>query len=141
MNRKSKATLKRVRRGLTLIEAVLGTAILGTLLVAILMGASRLQAQAVRAEQRATACQIADALLEAWWAKPEEFPRSAGGTAKPYDGWSWRTCVVENAQAQGMKTEVVALEVFGPGTKQGEAAVRVEVLLPEKPREDGADAR
>lgn len=133
--------MRRARRGLTLIEAVLGTAIMGTLLVAVLMGASRLQAQAARAGERAAACRIADGLLEAWWAKPEEFPRSAGGAVRPYEGWSWRTRVVENAQARGMKTEVVALEVFAPGAKRGEAAVRVEVLLAEEPRDEGVDAR
>ncbi|MBE3070513.1 MAG: type II secretion system protein [Planctomycetes bacterium] len=124
------------RRGVTLVEAVAGTAILGSLLVSILIGASRFQAQAGRAERRLEACRAADGLLETWWAKREEFPRSAQGAVPGRDGWSWRTRVVESEEARALGGEVVALEVFGPAGGAGEAAVRVELVVAVKDEEE-----
>ena len=141
MNTRCRRCLRRSKRGLTLVEAALGAAILGTLLVALLAGASRMQGQSVRADRRINACRTADGLLEGWWEKPDAFPRSSSGTTEA--GWSWRTHVIENPQAAAMKGEVVAVEVFAPGQggESSSPAARVEVMLPERPRENGTDAR
>ena len=144
MTKRRRTSWRCSKRGLTLIEVVLGTAILGTLLVAILLSASRLQASAARADRRIEACRVADSLLETWWAaKPEDFPRAASGTVGGAGGWSWRTTLTENPESRAMKAETVALEIFAPGAPKGEPAVRVEVVLPEKTDapEKGTDAR
>ncbi len=69
----------RRRRGMTLIEAVVGTALLGSLLVGILTADSRQRRQTWRAERRIEACSIADEWLETWWPKRDRMPRSGGG--------------------------------------------------------------
>lgn len=127
------------KRGITLVEAVAGTALLGSLLVAVLIASSRLQVQRARSEARLAACGVADGLLEGWWEERDEFPRRAEGPVPGRDGWRWRTEVVENGAAADLGGEVVALEVFAPGGSPGpaeggqplEPAVRVELVLPE----------
>ena len=52
------------RHGVTLVEAVVGTALLGSLLVGILLADSRQRRQTWRGERRIKACAIADELLE-----------------------------------------------------------------------------
>jgi len=121
--------------GVTLVEALLGTALLGSLLVSILVGVSRLQAQAVRAERRIEACRVADRLLASWWARRETFPRREEGRLETPAGWRWRTQVVSNASARALGGEVVALELFPPprqGGRDPDPTVRVELVLPEK---------
>ena len=133
MTPRSTTSSRRARCGLTLVEALLGTAILAALLVAILIGASRLHARMAAGENRMTACRIADGLLEKWWAlKVEEFPRQSSDRVDGYPGWSWRTQVVANDAAKALMGEVVALEILPPGRTEGPGLVRVEVLLPEK---------
>ena len=122
---------RRSRRGTTLVEAVAGTALLGSLLVSILIGASRLQAQAARAERRIEACRVADGLLKGWWAKRDEFPREARGTVPGHNGWRWRTRGSENESARALGGEIVALEIFAPEASSDRAATRIEVFLPE----------
>lgn len=141
--KRSGASWRRSTRGVTLVEAVLGTAILGSLLVSVLLAASRLHVQASRAESRIAACRVADGLLEAWWPKPDAFPRASEGAVAGSGGWSWRTRVVENAAARTVKAEVVALEIFAPGAGRETPAARVELLLPEKTDagQSGPDAR
>jgi len=116
----------------TLVEALAGTAVLGSLLVSILIGAVRLQGQAGRAERRLQACRVVDQLLEAWWRNPEEFPRRDEGSVSEGDGWRWRTQVLPSGPERVLRGEVVAVEVFAAGERDGEPAARVEVLVPEK---------
>ncbi len=143
MKRKSRTSCWRSRRGVTLVEAVLGTALLASLLVSILLAASRLQIQATRAERRITACRIADRLLKTWWAKRDEFPRARSGRVASPEGWSWRTEVVADESARTLRCDVVALEIFAPDSKDGDPAARVELMVPEKEDADetGPDAR
>jgi hypothetical protein len=143
MRKRCRTSWRRSTRGITLVEALLGTAILGSLLVSVLLAASRLHVQAARAEARITACRIADGLLEAWWPKPDAFPRRGQGAVAGREGWSWRTEVVENTAARTVKAEVVALEIFAAGADRGTPMARVEVMLPERSdaREAGVDAR
>ena len=132
MNTNWKRRSRRSMAGVTLVEAVAGTAVLGSLLVSILIGAVRLQGQAGRAERRLEACRVADQLLEAWWRVPEEFPRRDEGEVSEGDGWLWRTEVVPGDADRSLRGEVVALEVFAAGGRDGDPAARVEVFLPEK---------
>ncbi|MCY2929863.1 MAG: hypothetical protein NTV86_10295 [Planctomycetota bacterium] len=124
--------------GLTLVEAVVGTAILGSLLVALLMAAHRLNVQARRSQARLEACRIADELLAAWWPTREDFPTDSSGPVAGREGWRWRTSTQagrEDARRLGART--VALEVFAPpapGDAPGQAAwaaAKVEILLPD----------
>ena len=137
MGNRWRTSWRRSRRGITLVEAVLGTALLGSLLVAILLGAARLQVQAARAERRVTACRIADELLEGWWVKPDDFPRRGSGRVASHEGWSWRTGTRRSDEARALGGEIVSLEVWAPAAA-GDAvpAARVELLLPEKQDED-----
>lgn len=141
MNGTLRTHSERSRRGATLVEAVAAAALLGSLLVSILIGASRLQAQAARAERRIEACRVADRLLEGWWAKRDAFPREARGAVPGHDGWRWRVQVSENESARALGGEIVALEVFAPKASGDRAATRIEVFLPEKDDERaGPDA-
>jgi hypothetical protein len=106
-------------------------AILGGVLVAVLVAGARLTTQQGRAAQRLEACRMADGLLESWWPEREKLPRRGGGAVPGADGWSWRTLVVENAEAEALGAEVVALEIAD--ARQPDAAlVRVELLLARK---------
>ena len=131
MTVRSETFWPRLRRGLTLIEALAAMAILGAVLAGILTANARMSVQAARASRRVEACRIADELLNAWWPKRDELPRSAGGQVKDRPGWTWRTRVVDSKAASDMNAEVVALEIFAPGSNgaSGAAAARVEVLL------------
>ena len=117
-------------RGVTLVEAVAATALLGTLLVSVLMAQSRLTVQAGRSELRSQAVKIADGLLEAWWPKKEQFPRSASGSVDGQDGWTWQTRSVDNPDANAIGAVVVVLKIFSPGAAQGPPATSVELVLP-----------
>jgi len=120
---------RRSAAGVTLVEAVLGAALLGSLLVSVLVGASRLQAQAARAERRVAAVAVADRLLETWWTKAETFPRRDAGRLE--DGWTWRTQVRPNEGARVLGGEVVRLDLFRPEATTDGPDVTVEVFLPE----------
>ena len=141
MNVRSSRSWRRSARGTTLVEAVLGTALLASLLGSILLAASRLSVQATQADRRIAACRLADRLLEGWWEKPDMFPRRGEGRLE--DGWTWRIRAVPNDGASALRGEVVALEILAPDPRDGAAAARVELLVPEEEDEPqtGADAR
>jgi len=135
---------------MTLIEAVVGTALLGSLLVGILMADSRQRRQTWCAERRIEACTIADGLLEQWWPKRDEMPRSGGGPVDGHDRWTWRTRTVISRDAERIGGQVVVLEIYGPDLPAGgdstvaaelsrEPAARVELLMPGELADD-ADA-
>lgn len=119
---------RRSAAGVTLVEAVLGAALLGSLLVSVLVGASRLQAQAARAEARIEALAVADRLLKTWWAEPETFPRRGAGRLE--DGWTWRTQVRPSEAARDLGGEVVRVDLFRPEARTDDPDVTVEVFLP-----------
>lgn len=121
---------RRRRRGLTLVEAALAMALLGTLLVSLLVATSQMTAQRGRAERRLEACRAIDALLESWWSKRSDLPRTGTGYVSGHPDWTWRTSLVPNEVAKAIEAEVVAVEVFVPGTPNQEPAARVEILLP-----------
>jgi len=130
MNEKSGRSWPCWRRGVTLVEALLGTALLASLLVSLLAAIGRLERQSAAAAMRIRACRAADGLLEAWWKDLGEFPRAGQGDLGPAGRWRWRTRVVEDAAAEDLGAEIVALEVFARETADGRPSVRVDVLLP-----------
>ena len=132
MSGKCGTSWKRSARGMTLIEAVAGTALLGTLLVTILVARAKLTAQGRRAELRIEACRLADELLESWWPDRRKIPRNGTGRIPGPGDWRWRTRVVDNRAAEEMDAEVIALEILAPGSEDGRDTppVRVEILLP-----------
>ena len=132
MKKKSAAFWTRRSLGLTLIETLAGSALLGTLLVAILLAGARMKIQANSAELRLRACEIADELLETFWARKEGIPQGDSGGIEGHEGWHWRTQLVENEESAKMDADVVALEVYAPGSKGPSPTVSVEVLVARK---------
>ena len=106
-------------------------ALLGTLLVSLLVDTARMTAQRGRAERRLEACRAVDALLESWWPKRGDLPRSGAGYVPGHPDWTWRTSLVPNEEAKNLAAEVVAVEVFVPGAPDQEPAARVEILMPQ----------
>ena len=119
---------------MTLVEVLAGALLLGGLLTSIVLANARLTGQSRRAALRHQAVGIADELLTQWWyQKAEQFPRAGSGEVPGRGGWKWQTTPVENAGAQALGGEVVALEVLAPDN--GIVAVRVEVALPPSARD------
>lgn len=132
MKRKSKKFSHCWAGGFTLVEALAGMVILGTLLTTIVVANAKLISQASRAKLRVEACEIADGLLEKWWAKKDDFPRNGSGDVPNREGWRWRTRSLENESAETLNAEIIALEVFSPDWQDVLPTVRIEILLPKK---------
>ena len=136
----------RCDRGTTLVEALAGTALLGTLLVSVLMTSARVNGQSARAQQRIQACQLADSLLQQWWDKRDQMPRSGGGPIKEAKGWTWRTRTADSNEATALNAQIVVVEVYAPpvaGEGRQSPAASVELLLPKHANQpqQGTDAR
>jgi hypothetical protein len=106
-------------------------ALLGTLLVTLLVATSRMTTQRGRAERRLEACRAIDTLIESWWPKRGDLPRSGAGYVPGHPDWTWRTSLAPNDAAKTIAAEVVAVEVFVPGATDQEPAARVEILMPQ----------
>jgi hypothetical protein len=132
---------RRRNAGLTLVEAMVGTAILGTVLVSVLIADGRLRKQASFSEDRIEACRIADELLAEWWPtteEPDRFPRQGSGELLDRPGWSWRTEIVPHETAEKLNAEVISLEIYSPKFSESRPAVYVEVMLPGKEMSDAS---
>lgn len=130
------------RTGVTLVEALVGTAILGTVLVSVLVADGKLRKQASFSEDRIEACRIADALLAEWWPtaeEPQKFPRQGSGVIADRPGWSWKTVVVQNEAVDKLHAEVISLEIYSPKFSELRPAVHVEVMLPRKEMSDASE--
>ncbi len=114
---------------MTLVEAALAMALLGTLLVSLLVATSQMTAQRGRAERRLEACRAIDQLVESWWPKRADLPRSGSGYVPGHPDWTWRTSLVTNDRAKALGAEVVAVEVFVSEAANQEPAACVEILL------------
>lgn len=121
---------KLPRGGLTLVEALAGTAILGTLLVGLLLASSRLAVQTRSAERRMEACRIAEMMLSLWWKEADKIPRDKSADVPGCSGWRWQTRVESNRDAKALGAEVVALEIYSTSQDDEVPAARVEILLP-----------
>lgn len=122
--------MRRWPVGMTLIEALLGTALLGTLLVAILLAQSRLHRQAIRADSRLEACRVADKVMEGWWPKRATLPRSGTGAIEGQKNWTWRTRPRDDESAKAMNMQVVVLEILPAGKPELGPAASLEIVLP-----------
>ena len=132
----------RQRTGLTLVEALVGTAILGTVLVSVLVADGRLRKQASFAEDRVEACRIADAFLAEWWPtveEPNKFPRQGSGEFLDRPGWSWRTDIVQNEAVEKFDAEMISLDVFSPKYGETRPAAHVEIMLPKRDESDASN--
>jgi type II secretory pathway pseudopilin PulG len=121
--------------GVTLVEALVGTAVLGGVLVAILLADAGFRRQTRKAEDRVVACHIANELLASWWptaVNPDSFPRNGEGSVETRPGWSWRTQSAECEALEEAGGEVVALEIVSPEHPTADPLVRVEVVLPKE---------
>ncbi|MBN1941689.1 MAG: prepilin-type N-terminal cleavage/methylation domain-containing protein [Phycisphaerae bacterium] len=134
MKRRRGTFWRRRNGGLTLVEALVGTAILGTVLVSVLVADGRLRRQASFSEDHIEACRIADAFLAEWWPtveEPNRFPRQGSGEFFDRPGWSWRTEIIPHETAEQLKAEVISLEIFSPKCTEPHPAVHVEIMLPQ----------
>jgi hypothetical protein len=118
---------------MTLVEAVVGIGLLGTLLVSILTASGRAERQALQADLRIQACEIAEGLLSQWWdgqdSGEQRIPRDERGSVPDRRGWHWRTRLVPGNDTGQLEAETVLLEVFAPN--QQAPAARVELLVAE----------
>lgn len=128
-----------LRPGFTLIEVMAALAILGSLLVAAVMAKSRLHRQWSTAEARLRCVAAADELLATWWQDLERFPRSAAGPVPTDPQLSWRTRVLDDEPIEGLRCQIVRLEILDPrANPQTSPALALDVLLP-KPADHGVD--
>jgi len=122
----------RPRRGLTLIEALVGMAVLTTILVSVMLASSRLRAQSARTNEKLTGCTIADDFLHEHWARRGDLAQDRSGRVSGRDGWTWRTRVIDSPLADKFADEftgrVVRLEIYAPGNDET-AAANVEFLV------------
>jgi len=127
--------------GLTLIEALAGTAILATVLATSLVAAGRLMAQSRRAGQISTACRLAEDLLVDWRAKGQDSPEDKAGQVAGPDGatfW-WQVAVVENPDAQALGAKVLELRL-GDQPPPARPLVSVQVLAAMQEKKNGSVA-
>lgn len=114
-------------------------AILGSMLVAAVLAQSRLHRQWSIAEARLRCVAAADELLTAWWRDLERFPRSAAGPVPTNPQFSWRTRVVDDEPIEGLRCQIVRLEILDPRANPPTSpALALDVLLP-KPAGHGSD--
>jgi len=122
---------RRHESGLTLVEAAVGTVILGTLLTALVLANARLTAQTIAAGSRLEACRIAEDLLRDWTTSEDGVPRSGSGEITGRPGWLWHTEPHENEQADELRSAVISVRIFAPGTNaQGPPSLQLELLVP-----------
>ena len=130
MRRTSGTSLRWRPRGLTLVEVLAGMVLLGTLLVWIILADARATAQAHKASVRLQACRIAEGLLQEWWPNRRQFPRQGNGEPPGREGWTWRTNVAADGEAEALGAETIVLEIFAPEAPADSPAASVAVLLP-----------
>lgn len=126
-------------RGVTLVEALLGTAILGTLVVSMLVASSRLQTQSRRAQDCVDAAAAADELLERIVAAGTVPPPGQLDSLRTHNGWRYRMTLRAADPEQPPGGRVLALEVLPPIRSESDyddtdaaPLVRVEVLLDDR---------
>ncbi|MFK7738312.1 MAG: prepilin-type N-terminal cleavage/methylation domain-containing protein [Pirellulaceae bacterium] len=106
------------KRGLTLIELVVGLVLLATVLVSILLASARYEKSSRLAKNRRQAVQLADNLLASWFDSPRGIPIQAKGRFGIED-FVWQTQLVRNDQLFGRGVRIVRLDVSKvamPGT-------------------------
>lgn len=147
MNNRCVTCWKR-RGGVTLVEVLGGLVLIGVVLTGLLKARADLKRQSYRAQRKAIAIEIADHLLNTWWANLEEFPIGQHGQVTldqiaPTDPWpweahkagemSWRTTQRLDDVAERLGARIVRLEIIDDRPMEtGKVLVSVELLLPEE---------
>ena len=127
---------RRPDRGVTLVEALVGSVLLGGLLVSILLADARFKVQTRAAGRRIEACAVADELLAELWTREGGFPRDESGQIAAYEGWRWRSQRIDGDLTLEMDAEFVSLEVYAPGFDEPEWSARVALVLPKEPLDE-----
>ena len=123
--------MRRLSRGMTLIEVVGGLALLAAVLGGELAIKARCTRQARITDERRRAIEAADVLLSLWWQQTDTFPRAGAGSVSGSPEFEWRTRTVPNVAAQRLGAQVVRLEVLKAGAAPGsESLAAVDVVLP-----------
>lgn len=120
--------------GVTLIEAVAGTALLGTLLVSVLVADARLRRQSRSARLRAEACAIADGFLRNNWDRRAELLMVGEGGIPGKRGWRWRASPADIPGAERLDGRGIALEIIPPDRHDPAVQLALLVARPEKQR-------
>ena len=100
------------RRGITLVEVVVGLTLMASVLVGSLISFSAHQRQLRSAESKLAAVSIADDLLSRLSGSRGGVPRAARGTIAGRPGWYWQTRIVGVAAPAGIPLQVIRLEVI-----------------------------
>lgn len=121
------------RRGLTLVEVVVGLTLLAALAVGVLLAVGAHRRQLQTAENRLAAADVADQLLASWYSSGTGIPRSSSGRLTDAGrDWHWRTQVVEQGAVEIQPVEVIRLEVRKQSLygQLSPSLAAVEVLAP-----------
>lgn len=122
-------------RGVTLVETLIGALLLGTLLVSIVLARGRMDTQARRADDRLQAVAVLEGVVEAWWSA-REFPPDGTGQVAVEGTWYWRKTTIHSGEAEQLRAELVAVDIFSSDAPGALPAARLELLVPvkEKPK-------
>ena len=123
------------RRGMTLIELLVGLVVLGTVLASVTIARGRFLQQWRQAETRLQVTRATDALLARWMSGPlERIPVAAQGRLTEKGQHVWRTSPRRDAAVEALGAVVVRLEVYERQPEMASASrapvVTVEFLVP-----------
>src|SRR3954470_3714892 len=108
----------RRRRGVTLIEVIVGLVVLAVLVSAVTMARGRFARQWADARQRQEAGEAVDRMLAGWVGGGgdregnDAIPVRARGALEGVEGCAWRTELVPDAAATRLGAVVVRLQVW-----------------------------
>jgi prepilin-type N-terminal cleavage/methylation domain-containing protein len=130
------------RRGLTLIEVVVGLVLLGTLVAALAIARGRAIRQYARADVQLRASRAVDTMLTRWLeGPPGAIPIRGGGVLSGVDRCAWRTRPLRDESVEHLGAMRVRLEVWEPDVsptrgaddESAAALLSVEFLVPRPP--------
>ena len=104
-------TADRRRRGLSLVEVVVGLTLMATLLVSTLVAYSGHRRQLRRAEQKRVAVTVADRLLVEMSGTLNGIPLSSQGYIAGHPTWFWRTSPIGIVAPMQIPMTVVRLQI------------------------------
>jgi type II secretory pathway pseudopilin PulG len=110
--------MKKLHRGFTLLEVVVGFVLLATLVASCLVALSSYQSANRLSIQKLAASIAAESLLVQWYDTAGEVPIRQEGIVtnnpiNPAAGLQWRTYPIRSQTVCGLPSNVIRLEVFG----------------------------
>lgn len=125
-----KSCIKPDRKGLTLVEVVVGTTLLAMLLVALLTIHRVHAAQIQSAKFRQTAIRIADELLDKW-SSEQSIPQAGRSEFIPdFPQWRWRVVSCDpSSELEQVGIQTVRLEIVRAREKEPNEMVLAAVEL------------